>query len=132
VNERNGLRFCSRCGRSSPSSEAERVCPACGLGLLLWSAGQSPPAAGAAFAVVGRDLRVRAVSEAGEEVFGPEPEAVGGELRPTVRGVELEHAVRRAALRPTEDHLPVEAGALRVRVTTCGPPRAALVEVVRD
>jgi rubredoxin len=115
--EREGARFCSRCGRTA-ALEAERVCPACGLGLLLWCREDELP--GPAFAVVGHDLRVKAVSEAGEGLFDselPDPDS------------DLAAAVRRASIRRTAAPQAVKAGSLSLRVSTCGPPRAALVAV---
>lgn len=94
------------------------MCPACGLGLLLWCREDELP--GPEFAVVGADLKVKAVSEAGEAFFGeelPNPDS------------ELARAVRRAALRRTDAPLEIQAGSLSLLVTTCGPPRAALVSV---
>jgi hypothetical protein len=94
------------------------VCPACGLGLLLWCREDELP--GPAFAVVGHDLEVKAVSEAGEAMFEdrlPDPDS------------ELGRAVQRAALRRMDRPLRVQAGSLSLLVSTCGPPRAALVSV---
>jgi DNA-directed RNA polymerase subunit RPC12/RpoP len=116
--EREGARFCSRCGRTAAPETAERVCPACGLGLLLWCREADLP--GPAFAVVGHDLRVKAVSEAGESLFDdelPDPDS------------ELAAAVRRAAVRRMRKPMAVKAGSLSLLVSTCGPPRAALVSV---
>jgi hypothetical protein len=118
TDEREGARFCSRCGRRAAPETAERVCQECGLGLLLWCRKDELP--GPAFAVVGRDLEVKAVSEAGEAMFEdrlPDPDS------------ELGRAVRRAALRRTDRPLRVQAGSLSLLVSTCGPPRAALVSV---
>ena len=94
------------------------MCPACGLGLLLWCREEDLP--GPAFAVVGHDLEVKAVSEAGEGMFGnvlPDPDS------------ELAVAVRRASVRRMKEPQPVRAGSLSLLVSTCGPPRAALVSV---
>jgi len=116
--EREGARFCSRCGRRAAPDAAERVCPVCGLGLLLWCWDDELP--GPAFAVVGHDLRVKAVSEGGEGLFEdelPDPDS------------DLAAAVRRAAVRRTDTPQAVKAGSLSLRVSTCGPPRAALVAV---
>jgi hypothetical protein len=118
ADEREGARFCSRCGRTAAPDTAERVCPACGLGLMLWCRRDELP--GPAFAVVGADLSVKAVSEAGEGLFDgelPDPDS------------ELAAAVRRAAVRRTAAPQAVRAGSLLLRVSTCGPPRAALVAV---
>src|SRR3954466_3901912 len=73
------IRFCSRCGH--PSEEParrherfprERVCRRCGMGMMLTSSRDALPGTAAAFLVVTFDLRVSAVSEAGEKIFGRE------------------------------------------------------------
>jgi ribosomal protein S27AE len=128
IREREGTRFCSRCGRGTASGAAERVCPICGLGLVLWCAADQPPAP--RFAVVGHDMRVLAVSEAGEALFGGEEQAVGAELPARLCSPKLERAVRRAALRLESEGQNVPAGSLDLCVRTCASPRAALVEVV--
>jgi len=86
--------------------------------MLLWCREDELP--GPAFAVVGHDLQVKAVSEAAEAMFGdelPDPES------------ELAVAVRRASVRRMTAPQPVRAGSLSFKVGTCGPPRAALVSV---
>src|SRR4051812_31242120 len=81
------IRFCSRCGHPSeqPAKQQERftrerVCARCGMGLMLTCSRDALPGDAAAFAVVTFDLRVSAVSEAGEKVFGTEQSLVGTPL----------------------------------------------------
>jgi hypothetical protein len=111
------------------------------MGLLLSCLREALPGVGACFAIVNADLTVSAVSEAGERVFGLEGDAIGAQLLELVTSPmgedSLARTVARAALRPREpDVLPVRAvkghkriGTLAARVSTCGPPRAALVTV---
>src|SRR4051794_3289947 len=77
------IRFCSRCGHPSgqPAKHnerfpRERVCARCGMGLMLTCARDALPGTAAAFLVVTFDLRLSAVSEAGEKIFGPEQSLV--------------------------------------------------------
>jgi hypothetical protein len=137
--QRPAARFCSRCGRPASQAAGDRVCRACGLGLLLWCPEHAAPGPAGAFLVVGHDLRVRAVSEAGEGLFGPEHGAIGSfvlMLMESPLGPDrLARTIRRAALRPgpaTDVRLraagsddPFALG----QVVTCGPPRAALISV---
>ena len=148
--EGNGkpIRFCSRCGE--PSEEPakrferfprERVCARCGMGLMLTCARDSLPGSAAAFCVVTFDLRVSAVSEAGEEILGKEQEVVGSPLldllSSPVGDDQLAKIAGQAAQRacaPTV--MPVRltsksdrVGTMAARIATCGPPRAALITV---
>lgn len=96
-------RFCSRCGEPEPLSP-RRVCPACGMGVLLSAGrGEEPPVPGAAFVVCTEGLRVSAVSEAAEIFLGPEEDVLGRPLVELVSNDEI------------------------ARVGTCGPPRGSLV-----
>lgn len=141
------VRFCSRCGEAAQApSRAERnparprVCQGCGMGLLLTCLREALPGAGAAFLIVTAELRVSAVSDSAELILGGEDELLGtplGELLESPLGAEhLGRAAARAALRSREPVvLPAlgvaersrGAGMLAARVSTCGPPRAALV-----
>jgi hypothetical protein len=97
---------------------------------------------GEAFVICTYDLEISAVSEAGEDVFGPEDGVVGSELMDLAScplgDEQLARHVALAAARPREPvTLPLrlrsergaELGMLTARITTCGPPRAALVTV---
>jgi ribosomal protein S27AE len=142
-------RFCSRCGEPAidppagqPLEYEQRVCGVCGMGVLLRCSADALPGARTAFLVVGHDLEVSAVSEAGESIFGAEEGLLGVSLLDLLSSPtgerKLARTVSRAALRVHEPvTLPARArveaggplGMLACRVSTCGPPRAALVAV---
>ena len=97
---------------------------------------------GEAFLICTYELEVSAVSEAGEEILGEQDTLVGSkllELATCPLGDEqLARHVALAAARPREPVVvPVRLrsekgsalGMLAARITTCGPPRAALVTV---
>jgi hypothetical protein len=141
------IRFCSRCGVTREERElgfnppdTERVCSECGMGVMLVCERDALPGDGMAFLIVTEDLRISAVSAAAERIFGAEMELVGTMLFTTLTcplGLEeLALRVGRAAggdrdviLLPIE----LERGArpsfrgLEARVSSCGPPRGALV-----
>ncbi len=141
------IRFCSRCGEPSDDPPGpperilgDRVCAACGMGLMLTCSRSAAPGPAGAFMIVTADLLLSALSEAAEEVLGPESSVVGAPLLSVVGSPlgedRLARTVARAALRPREPEvLPVRAlddgsgdvGTMAARITTCGPPRAALV-----
>ena len=119
-----------------------RVCETCGMGVLLTCLRESLPGPGAAFLIVTAQLRINAVSQPAEALFGPEQRLVGSVLTDVVSDPVgddgFSRVVVRAALRNGEPEVvPVrrvreaarEAGTLAARVSTCGPPRAALVTV---
>jgi hypothetical protein len=112
------------------------------MGLLLGCLREALPGAGAAFLIATAEVRISAVSEPAEGIFGPEQSLLGlplGELLSSPMGEDsLSRAVARAAMRVREPVvLPVRGaglaesmdGTLAARVSTCGPPRAALVTV---
>jgi PAS domain-containing protein len=131
--------FCSRCGAVSPEA-TRRVCDRCEEGILLSCKREALP--GDAFVICTYELVVTAVSDAGEQVFGTQETVLGARL-PDLATCPLgeEQLARHAALaaqRPRDPVvLPLRArskqgdslGMLAARVTTCGPPRAALVSV---
>jgi len=139
------VEFCTRCGampskreRGHDASRFERVCPECGMGMLLGAARGALFAEHGAFMIVTADLRVSAVSEPAERLVGPEPEAIGANLLKLLadadRADDLALGVARAAsgargvvsVRVTALNEP-RLGSLSARVSACGPPRAALV-----
>jgi ribosomal protein S27AE len=146
------VRFCSRCGAVSDDPELrtettyrmDRVCNACGMGVLLTTSRELLASATAVFMVATRDLSVTAVSEAAESLFGEETGLIGAHLLSLISSPlgdeELVAAVARAAagIRGVT-LLPVFAvspearrrGPLEARIGTCGPPRAALVVLSR-
>ena len=144
---KDGIHFCSRCGvilrpreLHSDRPGTERVCAGCGMGVLLTCSRSALPRAGAAFLIVTASLRVSAVSEAGERIFGLEDEILGATLLSLLSSPagddELAMRVVRAATGAREiTTMPVVAAASRARrlgelqaqIAGCGPPRAALV-----
>ena len=141
------VHFCSRCGafptgrdRRRPGPDVERVCGVCGMGVMLGSPRGALTHPGAAFVVVTDDLRVSAVSQPAEALFGAEPEVIGSTLLGLISSPlgddELATRVALAANGGREVvELPVRIQAsrgpesFRARIAPCGPPRGALVTV---
>jgi hypothetical protein len=143
-------RFCSRCGEpamdppvgdAAPALE-QRVCGICGMGILLRCNPDALPGAGAAFLIANHALEIAAVSEAAEAIFAAEEKLTGTSvmdlLSSTIGDRKLAKTVSRAALR-VHDAVTVparltsdkadEIGTMACRISTCGPPRAALIAV---
>src|SRR5919201_4321449 len=85
------IRFCSRCGITCEERELgakpaglERVCSRCGMGVMLSCSRDALPTDGMSFLIVTEDLRVSAVSEAAERIFGQETELLGTMLFTTM------------------------------------------------
>jgi hypothetical protein len=141
------IRFCSRCGypEEEPPGRPElrkRVCGRCGMGVVLSCERDALPGQAAAFVILDYQLRVRAVSEAGERYFGAQDELVGATLLELVTSPlgndQLARSAELAAQRPCDPVvLPVRLlsssapgiGTMAARIATCGPPRAALLTV---
>jgi len=137
--------FCSHCGsRPSPAGEPprSRVCDACGLGLLLESRADIAPKTGDAFLVLDRSLSICGLSEAAERLLATsEPDAVNRHVTELLmpadaeeqRGESLSLAVMWAARGDGGTHSAVVRPAntfgirLTARISSCGPPRAALL-----
>jgi len=132
-------RFCSRCGAESADA-ARRVCESCEAGILLSCRGDALP--GEAFLICTYDLEITAVSEAGESIFGAQEGLLGAHLLDLATcPLGDEQLARHTALAAQRAREPVELpmrlrsekgealGTLAARVTTCGPPRAAVVTV---
>jgi hypothetical protein len=132
-------RFCSRCGAAAAEA-GRRVCAECEEGVLLGCRADAFP--GEAFLICTHDLEVTAVSAGGEAVFGSQERLVGAHLLEVVTCPLGDEQVARYATLAAESQcgpveLPLKArsgdgeqlGMLTGRVTTCGPPRAALVSV---
>ena len=130
-------RFCSRCGAESADA-ARRVCESCEAGILLSCRGDALP--GEAFLICTYDLEIAAVSEGGESIFGAQEELLGAHLLDLATcPLGDDQLARHTALAAQRAREPVELpmrlrsekgealGTLAARVTTCGPPRAALV-----
>jgi PAS domain-containing protein len=138
-------RFCSRCGASSPPGERDRqarggsrVCPLCGLGLMLTTPLEASPARCLLVADVA--LRISAVSEAAEERLGVDEAEILG--RPAIeivvpladpeRFLALLRDTLGGARRATvvdcwvgDDHRALE----QVRVGGCSPPPGVLLDL---
>jgi len=112
------------------------------MGVLLSCTREALPGARAAFMIATVELRVNAISLGAEEIFGPEQEVIGTHLLDLVTSplgdAHFAKQVTGAAVRSREPLVtPVkglgagsgQAGMLAARVSTCGPPRAALVTV---
>lgn len=138
------LRFCARCGEPAETPPADdspltqaRVCDACGMGVLLSCTREALPGARAAFVVATAELSVNAVSVGAEAIFGPEQTVIGQSLLDLVTSpmgnAHFGKIVTGAAVRSREPVvMPVKAhsgGMLAARISTCGPPRAALITV---
>jgi hypothetical protein len=143
-------RFCSRCGEPAmeppvgdpPPAYEQRVCGVCGMGVLLRCGADALPGAKAAFAIVDRKHEIAALSETAETIFGPEEKLLGRSLldmlTSPVGDRRLARAISQAALRMHEpltmparlsDAHADAVGTMACRISTCGPPRAALVVV---
>jgi hypothetical protein len=143
-------RFCSRCGEPAmeppvtdePPLLEQRVCGICGMGILLRCNSDALPGAGSAFLIANHALEIAAVSEAAEAIFAPEEQLTGTGLMDlmisTIGDRKLAKTIGRAALRVHDAvTVPVRLtgekadtiGTMACRISTCGPPRAALVTV---
>ena len=132
-------RFCSRCAAESADA-ARRVCESCEAGILLSCRGDALP--GEAFLICTYDLEITAVSEGGESIFGAQEGLLGAHLLDLATcPLGDDQLARHTALAAQRAREPVELpmrlrsekgealGTLAARVTTCGPPRAAVVTV---
>jgi hypothetical protein len=134
--------FCSHCGTQPERDTGSRVCDSCGLGLILHAASDAAPGPGAAFVVLDASLSVCAVSQAAESLLAArETDAVNRHVTELLvpadaeaqEGQNLAVAVTWAArgdegtravnLRPANTF----GVRLRARISSCGPPRAALI-----
>lgn len=138
--------FCGHCAAPSPFEAAPaptaRVCPACGLGLLLETPRAVVPSEREAFLVVDSALRVQAVSRYAERLLRVREDTVvdrpvsellvsadadadvsGGLGAAIAEAAAGDDGPRRVHVRPTNTY----GVRLRARVAACGPPRAALL-----
>ena len=141
------IRFCSRCGHPAedPPGRPElrkRVCDRCGMGMILNCPKDALPGESAAFLILDYELRVSAVSEAGERFFGKEKTLIGSSLLDLVTSpLGDDQLVRKATVAAQRPCDPVvmplrlvkpnseSVGTMAARIATCGPPRAALLTV---
>lgn len=136
------ISFCGHCGAHPVETTPSRVCTDCGLGLILESRADVAPKLGDAFLVLDRSLAVCAVSEAAERLLATtEPDAVNHHVTALLmpadaeekNGASLSTAVawaargdsgtRTARVRPANTF----GIRLTARITSCGPPQAALL-----
>jgi hypothetical protein len=112
------------------------------MGMMLSCVRDALPGTAGAFLIATGDLRVSAVSEAGERFFGKEEELVGTPVLDVLTSPLgddlLARRLAEAAQRPSGPVvLPVRlmregaprVGTMAARVATCGSPRAALLSV---
>ncbi len=112
------------------------------MGMVLSCPRDALPGEAAAFLILDYELRVSAVSEAGEKFFGKEDDVMGVPLLELVSSPlgqdQLALHAGLAAQRPCDPIvMPVrlvarqalDVGTLAGRIATCGPPRAALLTV---
>jgi hypothetical protein len=113
------------------------------MGMVLNCPRDALPGDAAAFLILDFELRVSAVSEAGERYFGKEKTLIGAGLLDLVTSPlgddQLVRKASVAAQRPCDATImPVrlvgpspagEVGTMAARIATCGPPRAALLTV---
>ena len=114
------------------------------MGMVLNCPRDALPGEAAAFLILDYELRVCAVSEAGERYFGKERPLIGrGLLDLLTSPLGDDQLVRKASVaaqRPCDAMvMPVRllqpngtagsVGTMAARIATCGPPRAALLTV---
>ena len=138
--------FCGRCAAPSPLDEPPapyaRVCPSCGLGLLLETRADGKPEPDDAFLVVDASLAVQALSERAEELLEvTEPAAVGRPVRELLAPAGAEDGNEPEFIRALIDAASGGDGfkwtfvrprntfgvRLRARIGACGPPRGVLI-----
>jgi hypothetical protein len=136
------VEFCSHCGARPDGRAQSRVCADCGFGLILHTHPDAAPDEGDAFVVLDASLSVCAVSQAAESLLeARETDAVNRHVTELLvpadaeaqNGQNLAVAVTWAArgdegtrtvtLRPANTF----GVRLRARISSCGPPRAALI-----
>jgi hypothetical protein len=141
-----GVWFCSHCAAraTAPRSNdpGSRVCGDCGFGLLLETSADLAPRRGGAFMVLDRWLSVAAVSAGAERLLATrETDAVNRHLTELLVPADAEaqgpsnlaaavtwaasgdETARSVVVRPAN----VFGIRLKARITTCSPPRAALL-----
>ena len=123
----SAVHFCTHCGTLSDDA-TQRVCSACGLGVVLDCAPGVLPRSGAAFLVVKSDLRISAASEAAANMLGD----VAGE--PLLNVISGDPGLARWIGRAAMGSQRVVSVALRIgprrvngRIAACGTPPAALL-----
>jgi hypothetical protein len=139
--------FCGHCAAPSPHSGPpppnQRVCPSCGLGLLLEAREDAVPGSRDAFLVVDASLLVQAMSKQAQTFLGVTEElAVNKPVAELLVPADAEAQGKTgfaAAITQAADSQDPETACrvvrpwntfgvrMRARIATCGPPRAALI-----
>jgi hypothetical protein len=121
------VHFCTHCGALTDDAP-QRVCNACGMGVVLSCAPGLLPRAGAAFLVVKSDLRISAASEAAQNMLG---DVAGEPLLDVISGDPgLARWIGRAAMgsqRVVSVALRIGPRRVNGRIAACGAPPAALL-----
>jgi ribosomal protein L37E len=131
-NRQDAIRFCTHCGVVTDDA-SQRVCPLCGLGVVLSCDRSVAPRPDAPFLVVTTDLRVSAASAAVEALFGDPDALVGLPMLDLLRGDgALPRQVARAAMGSTRSTTAwvrtAEHGRPhKARIAACGYPPAAII-----
>jgi hypothetical protein len=114
------------------------------MGMILSCPRDALPGDAAAFLILDYELRVSAISQAGERFFGKEQTLIGAGLLDLVTSPmgddQLARKASVAAQRPCDavvmpvrlvrpSAVPGAVGMMAARIATCGPPRAALLTV---
>ncbi len=135
--------FCDACGapasNAGPPLPMARTCSACARGVLVEAAEELAPEEGDAFLLVDESLTVAACSQAAEALLDRES-LIGLRCGELLEVASLEaHGASLAAVVAAAAHGEAEPRALtvrpvgefgvrhRLRIGTCGPPRAALL-----
>ena len=112
------------------------------MGMILTCPRDALPGEAAAFLILDHELKVTAVSMAGEHFFGKEKGLIGSSLLDLVTSpMGDDQLVRKASVAAQRPCDPVvmplrlvapttdSFGTMAARIATCGPPRAALLTV---
>lgn len=134
------IRFCTHCAareRDADSVEAllRRVCPRCGLGVLLSASPDLVSACGDVLLVVTADLRIAAATTGVEPLLGAAEPLVGRALPELLAPSDLSQRASDCArgAAGVSSHLVEVAGrAMTARVGACGNPPAALVALLPE
>jgi PAS domain-containing protein len=134
--------FCSHCARSPEAEPPPRVCPTCGMGVILRTDAGAAPKTGDPFLVIDSSLTVSAMSRRAEQLLGTsEVDAVNRHIGEYLTAADVEAAPEQnlaAALawaaRGDEGSRQLSvrpANTFGVRwtavVAPCGPPNGALL-----
>ena len=139
--------FCGHCAAPSPHGGPpppnHRVCPSCGLGILLEAREDAIPTGRDAFLVVDSSLLVQAMSKEAQTFLGMTEEMaldkpVAELLVPADAEAQGQTGFAAAIAQAADGQDPETARRvvrpwntfgvrMRARIATCGPPRAALV-----